>query len=105
MDVDSLSNHKFVVSAMYKATCELPSNVDTHPRVNCLNHGIYLNDPLTKSLRTAIAQSAQRWAAAGMPGFNSRQGQHISLLRSVQTCLGPHPASDLVSTGGKAAGA
>jgi hypothetical protein len=37
---------------------------------------------------------------AGRPGFDSRQGQDISLLYSVQTGSGAHPASYTMDTGG-----
>jgi hypothetical protein len=43
-----------------------------------------------------IAQSVQ--LRAGWPGFDSRQGQQISLLHSVQTASGAHTAYAL-STG------
>jgi hypothetical protein len=45
-----------------------------------------------------IAQSVQR--RAGRSGFDSRKGQAISLLYSVQSGSGAHPAPYLVSTGG-----
>jgi hypothetical protein len=44
------------------------------------------------------------WTTEGSE-FESRQGQEHSLLHSVQTGSGDHPASSPMGTGGKAAGA
>jgi hypothetical protein len=41
---------------------------------------------------------------AGRPGFDSRQGQDFSLLHSVHTGYGAHPAFYPMGTGDKAAG-
>jgi hypothetical protein len=37
---------------------------------------------------------------AGRPGYDSRQGQEISLLHCVQTGSGAHPSSQPMGTGG-----
>jgi hypothetical protein len=35
----------------------------------------------------------QQWVTAGRPGFDSLQGQEFSLVHSIQTGSGVHPAS------------